>query len=333
MRFYETSLNDYVEKVEQFNLHAEHPTMEKMRQYCYLKPVREMPNIIFYGPSGVGKYSQMLYFLSKMVDGHFKFQQKLQVQKDAKDNYKYTMSDIYFEVDMGLLGCNSKTLWHEIYQQVMDIVSIKPKRVGIIVCKNFHLIHSELLDIFYSYIQQNNFNLVADSESNNIIKYVLLTEQISFIPSNIVNSFVVVKFKRPTIEQLNRLPQVQPGGTIAKLPYNNIKSLFQVQNQTAIQPNILKMVCENIIEQIETPQKIIITQFRDLLYEILTYGLDIGECIWYVIIHFERKNGKGDIETMMKIYNFLKKFNNNYRPISHLENLFLGFSLSAAHPL
>ena len=38
--------------------------------------------------------------------------------------------------------------------QIMDSIIAKDNKTGIIVCKNFHCIHNELLEIFYSYMQK-----------------------------------------------------------------------------------------------------------------------------------------------------------------------------------
>ena len=76
--------------------------------------------------------------------------------------YYLKISDIHYEIDMSLLGCNSKLLWHEIYNQIIDIITAKPNKQGIILCKYFHEIHNELLEIFYSYMQtlyNSNINI------------------------------------------------------------------------------------------------------------------------------------------------------------------------------
>ena len=65
----------------------------------------------------------------------------------------FKISDIHFEVDMQILGCNAKILWNQLYYLIIDIVSSRANKKGIIVCKNFQDIHTELLDIFYSYMQ------------------------------------------------------------------------------------------------------------------------------------------------------------------------------------
>ena len=64
---------------------------------------------------------------------------------------------------------------------------------------------------------------------------------------------------------------------------------------------------------------------RNKLYDMLTYNLDIIECIWYILEQLIindtiEKNNISDI--CKELYTQLKYFNNNYRPIYHLEIIF-----------
>ena len=101
---------------------------------------------------------------------------------------------------MSLLGCNSKIIWHEIFYQIIDIISIKSNKFGFIVCKNFHLIHSELLEIFYSYIQQYNH-----SNTSITVKFIIISEHITFISNKILNTMNIINIKKPTYENLINL--------------------------------------------------------------------------------------------------------------------------------
>jgi len=98
---------------------------------------------------------------------------------------------------MNMLGCNSKTLWHEVFLQIVDIVYTKPEKHGYIVCKNFHNIHTELLDTFYSYMQE-----YTTKHSHIGLNFILITEELGFIPNNIVNSCRVLNIAKPTKTQL-----------------------------------------------------------------------------------------------------------------------------------
>ena len=86
----------------------------------------------------------------------------------------------------------------------------------------------------------------------------------------------------------------------------------------------MRIICDKIINEIECSQHMNFTTFRDSLYDILIYNLDVVECIWYIFSHFFTADilSSEDIsDILQKTYPFLKYFNNNYRPIYHLENI------------
>ena len=68
------------------------------------------------------------------------------------------------------------------------------------------------------------------------------------------------------------------------------------------------------------------TKFRDTIYDILVYNLDTAECIYYVLSYFIENDMLSQHDTseiLTKIYPFLKYYNNNYRPIYHLETILI----------
>ena len=176
MKFLDSHFDEYIQSINKISLH---PTITKKLQ-SFPSNLNNLRNVIFYGPSGVGKYSQILNCIKKYSASELKYEKKLTVNFN-KNNYFFKISDIHFEIDMSLLGCNSKLLWNEIYINIIDVLSARVNKSGIIVCKNFHKIHSELLECFYSYIQRNNTDV-------NLV-FFLVTENISFIPDNIINIF------------------------------------------------------------------------------------------------------------------------------------------------
>jgi len=308
MKFLESHFEEYINEVSRINLH---PKLEK----CYAQfpdTLNKLGNLIFYGPSGVGKYSQMLYSIKKYSPTNLKYEKKLSLTYDKKQ-YFFKISDIHYEIDMSLLGCNSRLLWHDIYQQIVDILSAKNNKTGIIVCKNFHNIHSELLENFYSYIQNNNTILVN-------IKYILLTKEISFIPDSILNSCEIIYISRPTKIAYAKCSK-------KKLP-NNLK-LENISNIKYLHTGVYelmyphKIICDNIINEMLVLDELKFSKFRDLLYDIFIYNLDITDCIWYILTSLItlKKIKTNDIsKILLKTYNFFKYYNNNYRPIYHLES-------------
>ena len=70
----------------------------------------------------------------------------------------------------------------------------------------------------------------------------------------------------------------------------------------------------------------LITNFRDYLYDILVYNLDIYDVFWYTITHFideGKLTDKSVADILTKSHQQLQQYNNNYRPIYHLESFLL----------
>ena len=379
MKFYESHYEEYLDVMAKQNIHTD------LIPFILNLPEKsmDMGNLIVYGPSGVGKYSQVLQILKKYSPTNFKYDKKITIQTE-KQTYIYHISDIHYEIDMSLLGCNSKILWNDIFLQIVDIISIKNEKVGFIVCKNFHMIHGELLDIFYSYIQQysgshhglkkTNHKQENISKStalspekfggNIMIHFVIITENLSFLPNNILQSCHIVNVGRPSNQVYKQIcisrnttkskSDETIGGSCENLEGQspmlfeelihvneiiNIKELYsltQLKSNTEIPKDIFNIVCDNIIKEIMNHKKLSFSNFRDVIYDILIYNLEMVECLWYILYYLinnftktgniHKNNGSlsnEDITDILnKTYYFLKYYNNNYRPIYHLESIF-----------
>lgn len=325
MKFQETHFEEYINSVQKTNLHP------KLDKYYNKFPdtISKLGNLIFYGPSGVGKYSQMLFAIKKYSHSELKYEKKLSIVFN-KDVYYFKISDIHYEVDMSLLGCNSKLLWHDIYQQIVDIISAKPEKNGIIVCKEFHSIHTELLENFYSYMQDNNV-------CNINIKFILLTEEISFIPDNILNCCEIISLARPTKISYAKCSKFKLNPDLKVENITNIKQLnTSININIIIKPDLIhphKIICDKILKDIIAIDALKFLKFRDYLYDIFIYNLDITDCIWYIIetLILQGNIKRKDISSvLLKTYSFLKYYNNNYRPIYHLES-YLFYLISIVH--
>jgi hypothetical protein len=318
MKFLETHFEEYVNEVCKTNLHAK---LEKC--YSHFPPTLDkLGNLIFYGPSGVGKYSQLLYLLKQYSPTELKYEKKISLTYDKKQ-YFFKISDIHYEIDMSLLGCNSKLLWHDIYQQIVDILSLKHNKIGVIVCKNFHSIHGELLENFYSYMQCNNVSPVS-------VKYMLLTETVSFIPDPILNCCEIINVCRPTKIAYSKCAKQKIPSDLKLENIINIKYLHTGTNEL-MYPH--KNICNKIIKEMLNVSDLKFLKFRDLLYDVFIYNLDITVCIWYILtnlINSNKINSDNLSGILLKTYSFLKYYNNNYRPIYHLES-YLFYLTSIIH--
>lgn len=269
-----------------------HPYLQNEYKH-FPEMLSELSNIILYGPPNVGKYTQMLVMIKKYSVSNLKYEKKLCVHYNKKD-YQIKISDTHFEIDMALLGCNAKLLWNEIYKHIIDVLLAKSQKQGIIVCKNFHEIHTDLLDAFYTYLQ-------SDSSAPCDIKYILLSEHLSFIPNDIINCCKTIRVQIPT-----------------KTNISNCKKTFnRSRNET---------ICNKIISIMIDIENLSYELLRDTLYKMLIYNLDIHECVWKIISYFVNNkhiNEKDMDDLFQRMYKFLEYYNNNYRPIYHLESFFI----------
>lgn len=325
--------DDYIQKYKKQSMH---PKLDALYSK-FPESIHNFKNLIFYGASGVGKYTQVLSCIRRYSGSELKYEKKLTINYE-KEEYIIKMSDIHFEVDMSLLGCNAKLLWNEIYTQITDVISssLSHNKTGIIVCTNFHKINSELLDNFYSYMQCTNsirFN------------YIIVTEHIGFIPDNIINNCKIIHVAKPCrtifnkcITKNNEYEQLKLKNNSIYLPqqhssdnsvsekssknkneiYNAIFPQFNVMNA-----NSHEKICNSLIQQIKDPNKMSFLLIRETLYEILIYNYDLGECIWFIInslIKHKYLNMMNLSNIFIHTYTSFQYYNNNYRPIYHLEN-------------
>jgi hypothetical protein len=312
MKFLETNFVDYINKCEENNLHKEITPIFNL----FDASTNEKCNIIFYGPKGTGKYTQALNFIKTFSPTNLKYERKINFDFNKKIEYVFKISDIHFEIDMELLGCHAKILWNDIFHRILDIVSTQKKPQAFILCKNFHTIHSELLDIFYSYMQS--------LEHKNInLNYILISEQVGFIPNNILHRCKIVPIKRPTKKQYSTITNIKLDKSIDLYKINNIKDIFLKESQL-MDPN--KVVCDSVINIIRNYDSLNFLELRDKLYNIFIYHLDLNDCMWdifsQIIIEFKIPQERVSY-LLSEMYKFYKFYNNNYRPIYHLEKIIL----------
>ena len=72
MKFYETHFEEYINENTRVNLH---PKLDKIYSK-FPKSLHNFKNIIFYGPSGIGKYTQMLKSIKKYSPTELKYEKK-----------------------------------------------------------------------------------------------------------------------------------------------------------------------------------------------------------------------------------------------------------------
>jgi hypothetical protein len=162
-------------------------------------------------------------------------------------------------------------------------------------------------------MQQNNYVSID-------LKFIIITEEISFIPDNILKCCEVINISRPTkISYVKCIKNKLP----PKLKLENITNIKILHNYNEELMSQYKIICDKIIHSIINIDEIQFLKFRDILYDIFIYNLDVSDCIWYIISTLVEKNKikKEQLSLIMiKTYCFFQYYNNNYRPIFHLEH-------------
>ena len=115
MKYYETTFDEYIKSIEYVNFNEKNKLLFNNSDVSFCS----LNNLILYGPPGSGKYSQALLYIKQFSSFDLKYEKKLIINQNGKD-FICKISDIHYEIDMSLLGCNSKLLWNELFSQIID---------------------------------------------------------------------------------------------------------------------------------------------------------------------------------------------------------------------
>ena len=250
-----------------------------------------LQNLIIYGAMGSNKYVTALKYIQQFSESKLEYDKKL-ILMASKTEHIIKISDIHYEIDFQQIKYNSKILFNDMYNNIVNnIILYSKNNVGIILCKNFHEIDNELLEIFYSYMQK-----IINQKYK--VYFILLTESISFIPNNIKK--ICNKIYLNHIEK-NKIDE--------KLLYSHYYTLS-----------------DNIVSDItsKTIHKRIKT-VRNNLYDILIYNYNVSNIFYNIICKLIDKDllKTIDFKFIEETFKFYYYYNNNYRPIFHLENYIL----------
>ena len=292
-----------------------------------------IPNILLYGPPGSGKYTESLKIIEKYSPSKLKYEKKMYV-KSIKNEHIVKISDIHFEINIENLTCNSKQVFNDIYKNILDCIETSNINCAIILLKNFQSIDYELLHVIYSYLQKS-------INTNISIKYIILTECISFIPNNILNVFKILYYSKLSLSSYIKISKLKNKTYLMKLQKNKneeeINNLIQsIDNLSVlkyynINDNIDYLnnkysICDSLIN-ILLNNKLDYVLLRNNLYDLLIFNQNIHNCIFYILSKIIKKNKNINNNFLdiiyVKLCEFFIYFNNNYRPIFHLESLFL----------
>jgi hypothetical protein len=171
-------------------------------------------SFILYGPENSGKYTKAIDLIKPYSKSELKYKRKMEIEVN-NEPYYFNISDIHFEIDFELLGTNGNSIWIEFYNNVNYIIDTQMD-IGIILCRNFHFIDSELLTIFYTFMVKPK------------IKFIICTKNISYLPKEIKEICNILHLKKLCTEDYD-LQYKKFCNNIIEYIKNNEDDLFQLR--------------------------------------------------------------------------------------------------------
>lgn len=277
-----------------------------------IKTYKNPCNLIVYGEKGIGKY----YFIYKLLNINYKNYVSIYTSKNP---IQYIITDKGIDIDMTFLQIQPKYIWKEI---IYSLTERKIKYPTYIICRNFHLIHPELLTLFCDLFPRQCY-------------WVIHTEHYDFIPYWIQTQSLCISLKRPSkkfyLSCALNYKNLKCSSHHTKLylsdtPIHNIKFMDTVsfgKKQGSHMNNTSRVYYKYSINHNKIIYRIIqylfqyplnIKDMREDLYSLLLYRIPIEEfileCLYYV-----------PSIPIDKISKFFQYYQNNYRPIFHLETI------------
>ena len=255
----------------------------------------------------------------------------------SKIVYNMRISEIHYEVDVMVLGCNHRQLWDDIFVKIYDIVRAKPpgRRFGTVVVRGFQHVHPDLHDVFYGYMQRMRHDLTVD------ISFYIQTSCVSFIHRSILDAceHVNVAKRYNDMVEIGRTISAQSSPLRKSLSSSKMKGLIDCGAEGPSEPLVSRVhekACDELIHYVLEDHrctKNVMFNVRDKLYNIMFLYLDMHKSMWYVVCRLSEEI-QADDETMFRMTDAYVRcfngFNTNYRPIYHLER-FVVCLLRIAH--
>lgn len=304
-KFTEHTFHEHLQAVKLDDMHPE------IIAENFPPAIHNFPNLILYGPKGAGKYSQALKIISKYSASDLKYEKRIELSLNKKKDDErskrnddsannsssdknaailYKKSDIHYEIDLSLQSTVAKRVWSDLIAEINENCS----RITIVICRDFNKVHNELLAVMFSYMSKN-------------IRLILLAENVAFIPIALRTKFQLVR-----VGMVDRMPERRMQFTRSTFFNNVIPVDVGAKNMVPIFASMKEKEMASATQGILSNIKPGSINVRDVAYNFITYNIDLFDII-------------RDIN-VLKIKNILttiKHYNHNYKPIFHLEYIFL----------
>ena len=236
------------------------------------------------------------------INTHFIFFGKKNIGKYSQSLYfvnKYSKNDLKYKKKIQI--DNSKLIYNihlsDVHYEIdFDYLTHNSKTVWFTIYDT--ILESALTEKNKKFVICKNFHKISQEllsifyntlNTNNKFIFILLCENVCFFPQNLIDRCNIIRFsaikKNNTIKKKDEL-----------LSYHNEVMLDLIKSDTI---NYQKL--------------------RDTIYDIFIKQYCIYELMWFLIKEMNITN----IKTLENINSCCKLYNNNYRPIYHIERLIL----------
>ena len=168
---------------------------------------------VIYGINDICSYHYVLENLKKISPSDLKYHRKTTIEYSNKD-IVLSMSDVHIEVDFELLGVNEYSLFFEIFRHISENIVLNRENIYV-VCLHFDHIKKELMDVFYSFLNESK------------LKFVFIVKNICYVHANILKRCEVKKCKSAEKAWISTLHHSRIENMIPHIIHENKWSFFQ----------------------------------------------------------------------------------------------------------
>ena len=278
------------------------PSVNILKQF--LK--KEIPNLIFYGPSGSGKKSLLYRFLNEKYGIEHKNTKC--IQKIFKINSKeleipYFYSNYHIEIKTSDLANYARIILPEIIKKIGSTRNIVHDG-----CKILIIHQAEKLDLFTQNMLRRFFEIYSKT-----CRFILITKHLNNIIEPLQSRCLMLRVPAPSLEQINSIIKT-------KSTHRNMKMVW-IEQYVDIEEEPIKQYLKDLLKGKNT-------DCREILYSILVKNRDFLEII-RIIYDTVREELKDDklrkaIEIIAK---YSRRLREGTREIMHMEAMIMSLKL------
>ena len=262
--------------------------------------LRDMGPVIVHGPPGSGKYSIALTIAAGFSPSGLRYEKKMVVEGEGKGPHcrsSVLMSDVHFEVDMGLAHCGSRAGWGCIHRSIVEAVQIRKVKAAIVLCRGVHRADRDLLGALGGFMRP----MASGVE----LHYILVTDHLGALSQGVRGRCRILAVPRPAQTVRRRICGL---------------GVREEETEEMSARGALSALCDS------SPPSLY--GLRDAVYAGLTRNMDVSKWSWHLLYDWGRRNeGNPNQDDEMRAFDALLTFAechaSSYRPIFHLERLAL----------